>query len=173
MLRAVETVAPVAAALDLPVEGRLDLHEVGGVFEGEFLESAARGHPGAPAGQLLAVCPQLHLPEGVDETGWYRLRPEPIDEGRIRAERVVAGLREDYGPTDEVLAVVAHGWFFQYILGAFLGLGLGPDGHLPQWFTFKNTATAYLVEPDTDHFHNRRIVWLNRTDHLTQRQGTE
>jgi 2,3-bisphosphoglycerate-dependent phosphoglycerate mutase len=169
MLRAVETAAPIAAATGVPVEGRLDLHEVGGVFEGDFLE-AGRGHPGHGAADLVTACPGLILPAGADETGWYRFGPEAIPDGARRAARVVAGWQAELG--DELVAVVAHGWFFQFILSALLGYETG-DTALLHWFTFKNTAHALVESPWWGSERGCRVVWTDRADHLTAKMITE
>ncbi|MDR1807277.1 MAG: phosphoglycerate mutase family protein [Propionibacteriaceae bacterium] len=179
MLRAVGTIAPVAATLNLPVEGHLHLHEVGGCFRGEFDEDSsgpmagASPDPGHAGSELQAVCPQLVLPAGADESGWYRGLPETTFEGWRRAQRIVAELRERFGGTDAVVAMAGHGWFFQCLLGAYLGLSPRPTGDVVNWFLVHNTSVSLLEDPRPGHADGVRVVWLNRTAHLPHDMITE
>ncbi|MDR1512612.1 MAG: histidine phosphatase family protein [Propionibacteriaceae bacterium] len=173
MLRAVETAAPLAAGLGLPVLGHLRMHEVGGVFDGEFLdcdrgpEPDARPARGHSAGELLEACPGLVLPDGVTEDGWYSKGIEWPAQGWRRAQDLVAELRDRHGPTDDTVVVVAHNWFAQYLMRAILDWPPGPGGAFTRWLDLNNTGHIQLWLPGDPADPDVTVNWVNRTDHLT------
>ena len=85
MLRAVQTGAAIARALDLSLTGWRDLHETGGMFlqdpeTGEYL-----GQPGQSRAFFAAHYPELTLPETVTEDGWWNRPFEELEERPARA----------------------------------------------------------------------------------------
>ncbi len=168
MRRAVSTAAPLARALDLPLQGHPLLHEVGGVFEANDEGPQVEGTPtpGSPASALLALSPHLVLPDEADEDGWYRLPYELPAHAWDRARQVAADLLERYGDTGRTVGMVSHGWFSQYLIHALLGWEPGPEGRLSAWLMIHNTGHT-LLDLDMNTGWPPVLTWLNRHDHLT------
>ena len=169
MRRAVATAAPLAAALDLPLQGHPLLHEVGGVYEADDEGPKVTGvpRPGSPASSLLALSPNLVLPTQADETGWHRRPFEPPAHAWDRACEVAAELRSAHGDTDHLIGLVSHAWFAQYLIHALLGWEPAPDGRLTAWLVIHNTGHT-LIELEPGSGWPPALVWLNRLDHLGQ-----
>jgi 2,3-bisphosphoglycerate-dependent phosphoglycerate mutase len=167
MLRAVQTVAPISAALDMPVIGDSLIYEVKGVHSGvPGSPAGAQPHPGASATQLRAIAPRLQLPADADESGWYHSPVETPAQAWRRAQAVVDGVGASFGDTDHLIAIVTHGWFEQYLIRAFVGWPAEPNGRLAAWMDTYNTSTTLLQCPDPTSTHSVAVCWLNRTDHL-------
>ncbi len=167
MHRAVETAAPLAEALDVPLWGHSLLHEVNGVYTGEYAGLSTRGTPdrGSPASVLGAISDRLRWPPDADAEGWYRRPFELPEEAWVRAQGVAAEFRERFGGTDAVVGLVTHAWFCQYLLRALADWPPAGDGDLPTWLELGNTGTV-LVEVDAGP-GRARVHWLNRLDHLS------
>ncbi|WP_420114042.1 histidine phosphatase family protein [Pseudactinotalea sp.] len=144
MTRAVQTAAPLADALDLPLLGHLDAYELGGPFT--EADEVRTPHPGASDTALLAASARLVLPETAGADGWYTLPYEHDAEVRAaRARALVSGLREQHDDGD-VVALFTHGAFFQHLLRAFLGIE-----QMTGWVVKHNTAISLFAdEPKTD-----------------------
>lgn len=168
MRRAVLTARPLAERLDIPVEGHLELNEVGGVYEGVYPD--ARPATGAGSATLLKLCDRLVLPAGVDEQGWHRRGLETPAQAWQRARGVMEELLARFRQrteADGVLALVGHAWMTQYLLRAVMNLPPEPDGLVSPWFELHNTGTCLLDLGSADSADAVQVVWMNRTDHLT------
>jgi 2,3-bisphosphoglycerate-dependent phosphoglycerate mutase len=156
MTRAVQTAAPLADALDLPLQGHLEVHETGGVYV-EAPEGLRTPHPGAAQDELRALSARLVLPEITLAEGWF---PGPYEDGDApahRARRVVAALRAQHAD-DDVVALVSHGAFFQHLFRAFLGIE-----EMTGWVVKHNTAISLFEdEPLTDGatVSAARVDWM-------------
>ncbi|MCA0251278.1 MAG: histidine phosphatase family protein [Actinobacteria bacterium] len=168
MQRAVATAAPLARALDLPLQGHPLLHEVGGIYEADDEGPHVQGRPlpGSPASALLALSPDLVLPQEADETGWHHRPFEAPHHAWERACEVTAALRTAYGDTDRLVGVVSHAWFSQYLIHAFLGWAPAPDGRLSAWLTIHNSGHT-LIDLEPGVGWPPALIWLNRHDHLS------
>ena len=144
MTRAVQTAAPLAGALDLPLHGHLDAFEVGGPFT-EDDDGVRTAHSGATAAELRALSARLELPATVTADGWF---PGPFEDGAhlyaSRAHRLVEGLREQCSEAD-VVAVVTHGAFFQLLFRALLGIEA-----MTGWVVKHNTAVSLFEDGPSD-----------------------
>jgi 2,3-bisphosphoglycerate-dependent phosphoglycerate mutase len=164
MLRAVQTAAPLAEALDLPLRGHSRLHEVGGAFDVDEGSGAYVPHPGSPASALRAVTGRLLLPGCATESGWYAEAFEPVEAAAARAAEVVAGLRAEHDQ-DATVALVSHGHFSQFLFRHFL--------HIEQmtgWLEIHNTSIT-LYEDRSD-FPGMRALRTNWLPHLPDRLVT-
>lgn len=162
MIRALETARPISAALGLPVDVWVDLHETGGLF----LEDAAgqvKGFGGLTCEQFQARFPAYRLPPDVTDSGWWDIasgREEP-DQYMARAIRVASQLYQ-FAETSERIAIVSHAGFLDKLLKAFLN-------QLPSFTTnlfygHYNTGISRLdFYEGMDDF---RIHYLNRLNHL-------
>lgn len=166
MLRAVETAHIIAERLDMPVYGRTDLHEWGGVYETDERDEIRTGLPGSDRAFLAARFPRLIFPSDFVETGWWNNRPhEEHTEVPARARRALRFLRNTHLHTDDRVLIVAHGGFINMFLGNFLGVSSRrsvKNLENNQWFVTNNTALARIDM--TPEFAG--LIYLNRSTHL-------
>lgn len=147
MYRAIETAAPLADALDMPLIGDPDIFEGYGPIIGWGADKA--WHPGSPRSVLAACTPRLVLPDSATEDGWWRGPVEEMPATWARAERVVERLRADDPGT--CTAIVAHGTFGSCLLGA----ALGSDA----WFELANASTSLIL---LGAGREATVEWINR-----------
>jgi 2,3-bisphosphoglycerate-dependent phosphoglycerate mutase len=122
MARAVQTAAPLADALDLPLALNQDLFEVGGPYD--LLDGSGEqvAHPGSGSSIIAALSDRVHLPDWLTEDGWWRGEVEREREAYVaRADRLIGALRDTHDPND-VVGLVSHGWFGNVLLGRLLGI---------------------------------------------------
>jgi len=157
MSRAVATGTVVAARLALPLRAWVDWHEEGGLYldgdNGEKLPSAGPGRA-----DFARDYPGLVLPETLDDTGWWARPFEEPDERPERARRVLAELLARHGGTDDRVAVISHGGFYNHLMGALIDVN--PPYRLN--YLMNNTGiTRIALIPEGNY-----LVYQNRCDHL-------
>jgi 2,3-bisphosphoglycerate-dependent phosphoglycerate mutase len=165
MVRTMQTGIYIARACQLPLVALPDLHEVSGLY----LEDEATGErmsvPGPTRTEFLAQFPDLILPDEVGEAGWWSRPPEPRDETMIRAQAVLAYLREKHGGTEDRVAIISHGGFYQRFMTAVLDL---PPEHLHldsthrYRFAINNVAITRIILGDDF----TGLAYQNRVDFL-------
>jgi 2,3-bisphosphoglycerate-dependent phosphoglycerate mutase len=170
MRRAVATAAPIAEKLGLDLHGHLLLHEVCGVYEGSY--GASSPHQGSPASELQQITPNLIIPEGADESGWYRGGFEKPAEAWVRAQTVIKELLAEYGDTEKCVALVVHAWFMQFLLRALIDWPPREDGILQAWYEMNNTGHIMIKYPGGIPAEISDVLWVNRTDHLAAAELT-
>ena len=158
MLRAVGTADYLSKALNLPLNAWVEWHEEGGIHLYNEETGVSEGHPGSNRAYFETYYPNLGLPEGLGETGWWNRPREEPGEYMPRARRVLAELIRRHGGTDDHVAVVSHGGFYNDFLAALMGLDQLPF----TWFTMNNAGITRI------NFHDGRpnIAYCNRTDFL-------
>lgn len=156
MTRAVQTAAPLAQTLNLPVLPVLDAFECGGISSGPL--SNFTPLPGGTHDTLREHCPALLWPPELGGQAWPGgCEPWEPHIFQARARKVATQLRET-APDAELIILVTHHDFSQYLLTELLKL---PDDKL--LFPLNNTSTTLIQQQLT-----RRVLhWSNRTDHLT------
>jgi 2,3-bisphosphoglycerate-dependent phosphoglycerate mutase len=158
MVRAVATGTIVARALDLPLVTWEDLHEAGGVVHIDDETAEPVGLPGNNRAYFETHYPDLVLPEGLGDEGWWNRPLEERGQRPARARRVLNDLLHRHGDSDDRVAVISHGAFFGYLMSAMLDLPSAP----PPWFGLSNTGIARI-----DFSEERLIVsYVNNTTHL-------
>ncbi len=158
MLRAVTTGTIIANALDLPLVAWEDIHEWGGIYLRDEQTDEPIGLPGRNHAYFERHFPDLVLPDSLGDDGWWN-RPYEEPELRLpRARRVLRDLIERHGHTDDRVAVVSHGGFYNYLLAAILKLP-GREGF---WFVLNNAGISRIDfnEEETG------LSYLNRADFL-------
>ncbi|MDN6623976.1 MAG: phosphoglycerate mutase family protein [Acidipropionibacterium jensenii] len=166
MRRTLQTAAPVAEALDLPLEVEDFLYERPGPTEG-FGETV-RAAPGSPLAELSTITARAVFPGSVTERGWYTGEVETPQQAAARAVRIAAWVREAHAEADCV-AIVAHGAIGALILSAIIcpgrqeTLGGFVAGTEPWWFDLANTSTSMVELMPGDKIE---VHWINRVDHL-------
>jgi 2,3-bisphosphoglycerate-dependent phosphoglycerate mutase len=176
-VRAADTAAQIAAALALPLQGWMDLHEGGGIYldlpvesgpEGDALTEPV-GQPGKSRSELQNRCPQLILPEAVNEQGWWNRPFENDVERPVRARRVLEALVQNHGAlrpdgSEDRVGIVSHGNFYNYFMRAVMGLPppsrMGELSNL--WFEINNTGVT-RIDYQAPYF---TVIYMNRTDFL-------
>lgn len=145
---------------DTPKEVWTELYEGGGCRETISRDPLViRMCTGMGRSEMQKRFPWLIVPEGVTEEGWYH-RPdvEPKSHVFYRANLVVEQLLNDYGETEEKIALVSHGAFHAHFINAVL-----KRTHQPNlWFSLENTGMSQ-VRYDTAQYHGERW-WFDFTN---------
>lgn len=160
MDRAIATASYVAQRLSIPLEARDDIHECGGIWELDPDTGERRGLPGRNREALLAAYPALLVPESVGNDGWWNRPYEETSNRRDRAARALSKLLNRHGGTDDRVALVSHGDFFNWF--AACALGIADTESL--WLNKNNTSITRF-----DFLETRVVLqYLNRTEHLAE-----
>ncbi len=158
MVRAVATGAAIAGALGLPLVGLRDAHETGGIYQPDPVTGVPIGLPGRTRSYFTAHYPQLRLPDSVDEHGWWNRPFEEDSECLPRAQRLTAWLLAQHGNTEDRVALVTHGGFYNYLMAALLDIPFDRR----RWFVLNNVGITRIdFAPE-----RTRIVYMNRADFL-------
>ncbi|MCK4449876.1 MAG: histidine phosphatase family protein [Anaerolineae bacterium] len=158
MVRAVATGTIIARVLGLPLVAWEEAHESGGIYRRGEQTDERIGQAGHNRAYFEAHYPDLVLPESLGESGWWN-RPFEEPELRLpRAQRFLRDLIERHGHTDDRVAVVSHGGFYNYLLVTILNLP-GREGY---WFVMNNAAISRIDFNDEEI----RLMYLNRVDFL-------
>lgn len=158
MDRAIATATAVSETTGLTLFGLTDVHESGGIYLDEGPEKRPMGRPGRTRSEFEAAYPNLVLPAEVREDGWWNRPMEPKSERPARARRALDLLVERHGDTDDRVALVSHGGFFNWFMMHIIGIA-DPDA---VWLHMNNTAISRI-----DFYGGLKAVqYINRTDHL-------
>ncbi len=159
MLRALQTVQPIGAALGLTPEVWVDVHEGGGIYldqpDGEPV-----GYPGLTRYDINDQFPGYRLPEDVTDDGWWNQGFERDSQATGRAIDVAEQLIERSQDSTEHIAIVTHGFFTNLLLKALLNQIPARD----VYYHHNNTGITRL-DINADGFIVMR--YLNRTEHLS------
>jgi 2,3-bisphosphoglycerate-dependent phosphoglycerate mutase len=159
MIRAVDTGIVIADYLGLPVFGRLDLFENGGIYLADPETGERCPLPGKDRAYFNRHYPSLILPEDLIDLGWWNKRPvETSEQCFIRAQGFVAELLAKHLASEDRVAVISHGGFYNHLLPNILGM----DRLSKTWFAINNTAITRIDFVD----EWTGLVYQNRTDHL-------
>lgn len=168
MLRAVLTGEILAQALDLPLVAWPETHESGGIYVEDEAATAAAGFPvrlglpGKPRTYFARHHPNLILPANLNPHGWWN---RPFEERPERFERVrlfLEQLQARHGGTQDRVAIVSHGAFYNYLLHVLLRIPVEMEQDFAQWFAINNCAISRFDFTEQDNV----VVYLNRADYL-------
>lgn len=163
MLRALQTTAPIAAALGLAPQVWVDIHEHGGVFSGNpDKPNDVVSYPGLTCVEIAARFPTYQVHDGVGHDGWWNRGYEEIEVCYARAQRVAADLSAMAADRpDDTIALVTHGTFLDNLLHALIVPSEAYDDRVH--FSSLNTAVSRV-----DFHEGGRVAlrYLNRIDHL-------
>lgn len=167
MERAIATAAPTVRALKtVPFTAWPEIHEEGGIYAREE-EANFKGLSGHPRSFFEKNFPEVKLPEGYDESGWWNRPFETEEQRQPRADQVLAELiarhADKEGQPEEHIALVSHGGFFVRLLSSMLVLPWRQGAHgMRSWFMLNNCSISrFDIRKD-----EIMISYLNRTDHL-------
>lgn len=161
MWRAVQTAAPIAQALDLPLLGHHEIFEVGGPYDLATDGTTTLHHSGATPAELRTLSDRL-VADGLDtDAGWW---PGPVEDWEAaaasRAKRVVAWLLATYDDS-ACVGLVTHGYFTQFLIRTLLGAE-----SMTGWIHLDNTGVTRIV---IDGDATVALV-INGVEHLSPRQ---
>lgn len=167
MERAVDTSAQIARALEnVPYSAWVDIHEEGGIYAREEKDRYS-GRPGRPRSFYEQNFPELSLPDGYDESGWWNRPFEEEPERQPRADKVLAELLERHGDKDgqpeERIVFVSHGGFFMRFVSAVLKLPWRQGALGLRSWLFMNNCGITRFEFGTDY---AMMLYMNKTSHL-------
>ena len=130
--RSLETMRPIAQALQMSVSVRADLFEQGGCYSG-FEPGCERGEPGLSRSQIAARYPGWQIDTAIGEDGWWGRNYESKEEATCRAESVARWMQYTIVHQGGVHVLVIHADFKRLLIAAMLGAradhlieGLGP-----------------------------------------------
>lgn len=165
MRRATETAHIIAERLGLPIYGRTDMHEWGGVYEVDLETGDRTGLPGPDRAYYAEHFPRVILPDDFNEAGWWNRPHEPQPEVPARARRVLKFLRKKHLGTKDRVLVVTHGGFTNLFLDVLIGVSAKralKNLANEQWFVNHNTG---LTRIDMGENYTG-LIYLNRSTHL-------
>ncbi|HEY9076633.1 MAG TPA: histidine phosphatase family protein [Anaerolineaceae bacterium] len=157
MLRSVQTGTAISRHLGIPLHGWVDWHEEGGIYE-EVDDDEKEGRPGKGRGFFQAEFPNFILPDEVKENGWWNRAFEEEEDRVVRGRRALQELIRRHGNSDEGVAIVSHGGFVHYFIGAILGLSARP----PMSIRLNNCSITRFDFSDG----KSALVYANRVDFL-------
>jgi 2,3-bisphosphoglycerate-dependent phosphoglycerate mutase len=123
MIRSIQTAAYIADTTGLAPVAWPELHERGGLHQVDEATGEEIGVPGPNSAWFQSKYPGLVLPEGLGEPGWWNRPKETVAEAVPRAGGVWERLLERHGDSDDHVALVIHGGFFQSLLTVLLSNG--------------------------------------------------
>lgn len=167
MIRAIQTGSIISETLGLPLVALPVVHEVGGVYlktriNGEIEISFEHGV--SPA-CLRENFPALQLQQPIPERGWWQGGQEQVTELLDRAQRAIEFLEERHLGTNDKVAIVTHGGFFNYLVRTMFSIRLDEhdNRNLPFWFSFCNCAISRFDFVD----ERVTLIYHNRTDFMS------
>jgi len=158
MVRSMETADALARAFSLSPSIWQDLHETGGIWAPDEKSGQLIGQPGKNRTFFKERFPQFQLPDSLGDEGWWNRSLETSQEIKERAQRFCAELIEKHGHTNDRVVAVGHGLFYSFILNAILNIPSKSNIR----FSIHNTGITRIDLIDGI----KRIVYLNRTEHL-------
>jgi 2,3-bisphosphoglycerate-dependent phosphoglycerate mutase len=166
MRRGVETSTVIGQAIGVPVHGRTDLHEWGGIYSLDAATGQRDGLPGSDRTFFEKGFPGLVLPPDFRDAGWWGRPHEPRTDVPARAKKVFENLLGQHRNGADRVLVVSHGGFLNFLLAAIINLTAEQaqanlDANF--WFVFNNTG---LTRVDIGPLFCG-IVYHNRIEHLT------
>lgn len=160
MLRAVQTASVVARVTGLAATGWPDAHEEGGLYLEDEDTGELQGMAGLGRAAFQKDFPGLVLPDELTDAGWWNRPYESMEDRLKRVQRFLEELEKRHGGSDDRVAVVSHGGFYNLLINQLLHIP--PDLHF--WFSMSNTAITRIdFDPD-----ETVVVYTNRTDFLKE-----
>jgi len=166
MVRAVATGTIIARVLGLPLVAWEEAHETGGIYRRDEQTDERIGQAGHNRAYFEAHYPDLVLPKSLGESGWWNRPFEEPEQRLARAQRFLRQLLERHGRTEDRVAVISHGGFYNYLLAALLKL---PDRE-GIWFVLNNAAITRIdfLDEDPEGAERTALVYMNRADFLPE-----
>ena len=159
MVRSVATGSYLSQALGLPLHGWPEIHECGGIFlEDETGER--RGMSGKTRAYFAEHYRDLVIPDICTDEGWWNRPFEAHEDRPLRARAVLDRLLERHGGTDDRVAIVSHGAFYNELIRVFFQLA-----NRNSWFLMNNTAISRFDFLESGEIS---LIYHNRSEHLPE-----
>ena len=163
MVRAIVTGGYIAEATGLPLQAWPEIHERGGLHD-EAPETGEAILVAGPGRSFFAAeYPHLILPDALGDEGWWNRPRELPEQWLARAETVWQELLARHGGSDDRVALVTHGGFFQSLMSALVGreAPLVQPNLSAWWFGISNASITHLeIEARIG------VRYVNKVDHL-------
>lgn len=160
MIRSLDTVTPIAKALELTPVAWAESHENGGIFLHDHESHEPKGLPGNNRAFFEENYSNVVLPDHLNEGGWWNRPFERFEERVARGQKLVQDLIARHGGTDDRVAMVSHSGFYNFVMAAVLNQSISHS--MPAWFVLNNTAITRIDFADD----RTRIAYNNRADFL-------
>ena len=125
----------------------------------DSIEADKVSQPGATPALLKEKYPRYIVPSTMPDTGWWNRPYEKMEECYQRSGRVLETLLEKHGDTEDKVAVVSHGIFFNNLM--FQLFGFSPE-NIRFYFGIQNVSiTRVDMNAET-----KKLVYQNRVEFL-------
>jgi 2,3-bisphosphoglycerate-dependent phosphoglycerate mutase len=167
MLRALQTAAPIARRLNMPVHVWPDICEFGGVYLDSEGHPQGIAQPGLTRSTILEHFPFAQLPDSITDNGWWTMvtQRESFSHAVMRVVRVHEALAARI-TQGERIALVSHGMFIDSLLKALLHkLPTSPE---QLYFMHGNTAVTHVqLEARAGEYYTEMMFhYINNRIHL-------
>lgn len=158
MERSIQSGLIIRERLNISLQANLDIHENGGIYHHDPETNEPVGETGKSKSYFEINYPDLKLPEGVPEGGWWDRDYETREQRKKRAERALDVIKERHANTSDSIILVSHGGFYNYFLRAVFAAE-SPDH---TWFELFNGAITlfYFEEDFVKIFYNNRFDFI-------------
>ncbi len=160
MLRSVATATVLAQAVGLPLHALEEIYEEGGIYNADPETGRKIGLPGLGKLYFEEHYPHLVLPQTMNPEGWWSRDYELPEDRPRRARKALENIKELHGNTQDRVALISHGGFYNHFLKSILKIQ-DPDRY---WFTLNNTGIT-RIEFQDDWVG---LIYSNRTDFLPE-----
>ena len=165
MTRSLLTAAYISEAIGIPTTVLHDIFEKKGLYEinqhGEEIGVAGPGRS-----YFVKRFPNVNLPIGLSEAGWWN-RPVESDEDFLqRVSASMDSIIQKHGGSNDKVAMVVHGDYIDQCINQLLGVKRHEQNYQSAWvsnWALHNTSISRIDIVDG----SRTVVYLNRIDHLT------
>lgn len=167
MVRSIQTGRFLSSRLGLPLEALSDLHEGGGIFLKNQSSGELVGMPGNNLAYFQDHYPDLVLPGDMNPDGWWNRPFEDYGQRPARAARMLKLILSLHADSDDRVALISHGGFYNYFLSQVLGI---PERTIVETDTLSSGAWLSLHNTGITRIdflpRERRLVYHNRVDFL-------
>ncbi|MCC6146311.1 MAG: histidine phosphatase family protein [Anaerolineaceae bacterium] len=161
MMRAVQTGQEVAKSAGLKLAAWHQIHEGGGIFCEDPKTGVRTGQPGKPRRFFEETFPDLALPPGLDGQGWWNRPHETQEECELRAGVVLDELMKRHGNSQDRVAIISHGGFYNVLMRNLLGIPYETKA----WLVMNNCGITRIDFEEDE----ARVVYTNRLDFMPKR----
>ena len=164
MTRSMLTASYIANDCDLELQALPNIFEKHGIYDIDE-QGDRHGLPGPGQAYFEDRFPDINLPPGLSDNGWWDRPAETGDEFKGRIKSVIENIRSKHANTDDCIAMVVHGDFMDQFINELMVVPRHEHNYGSDWvanWTFHNTSISRIDFINGSH----TVVYLNRIDHL-------